>query len=654
MQIKILDSWLREHLDTKATAAQIGEFLTLKSVSVERIEKVGNDFLYDIEITTNRPDLMSVVGLAREAAVALSTEGIPARLKDQMKPHIKHSTAKFPMKIINEPSLVHRIMAVSMSVNLSKSPQLVKDRLEASDIRSLNNVVDVTNYIMREIGHPAHVFDLDRLTTKEMTIRSAKKGESVTTLDRKTHTLSGYEIVADDGSGNIIDLLGIMGTQNSVVTDHTTNILLFLDNNDHHRIRKTSMNLGIRSEAAVLNEKGIDPEIMEIALLRGIQLLQELAGGSITSEILDIYPEKRKIEPINVEKDKIKRLIGVSISEKQIQEILEGLGFTVKIGKDSITVIPPSARCEDITIQEDVIEEIARMYGYHKLPSVLPSSESVQPFSLLTNRFYWLSKIKETLCSWGYSEVYTQSLVSEDMLEIPVKNAVELSNPLTTDMVYLRTTLTPGLLDAARSNAHLLKNTSSIKLFELSNVYHKRTKDLPQELLMVSLVIKRENASFFEIKGIIEGLFHILGIKTYEFKKSKDGGVSAEIYVKSEKIGEIEAVDTSMVSCEINFESLLKHIVTKKTYIPINKFPPAVEDIRVEIQPSIEYKKIYDVIKTASKLVVDIQLIDTYEDKKTFRITYQSQEKSLTTADIVDTRDKIVTALKKELDAEIS
>lgn len=653
MQIKILDSWLREHLETAANAAKIGEILTLKSVSVERIEKVGNDYLYDIEITTNRPDLMSVMGLAREAAVALNTEGIPAKYIEKKSPVIKKSETAFPVKIINDPKLVKRVMAVAMSVTLDKSPQLIKDRLEASDIRSLNNIVDVTNYIMRETGHPAHMFDLDRLETKKMMIREAKLGEIITTLDKKDYTLSGYEIVADDGTGKIIDLLGIMGTQNSVVTDNTKNIILFLDNNDIHRIRKTSMNLGIRTEAAVINEKGVDPELMLTTLLRGIQLLSEIAEGTVTSEIIDIYPEVQKLQSITVPFSKINSVIGIAIPEKQIIEIITGLGFLVKHTKNSITVTPPSTRAADMEIPEDVIEEIARIYGYHKLPSVLPASTVIEPFNLLQSRFFWQTKIKEVLCNWGYSEVYTQSLVSEDMLEVPAIEAVTLSNPLTNDMVHLRTTLTPGLLEAARSNAHLLKNSPSIKLFELSNVYHKRKKDLPLELLKLSLVIKQEHASFYEVKGIVTGLFHILGIKTYEFKQAQNS-TGASVYINSEKVGDIEVVDMSLVTFEMDFDLLFKNIVTKKTFVPINKFPPAVEDIRIEIQPSIEYKKIYDVIKGTSKLVVDIQLIDTYEDKKTFRITYQSKERNLTTVDIVDSRDKIVTALKRELNAEIS
>lgn len=653
MQIKILDSWLREHLETAANAVKIGEILTLKSVSVERIEKVGSDYLYDIEITTNRPDLMSIKGLAREAAVALSTEGIPAKFIEKKPPTFTKSNTPFPVKIINDPKLVKRILAVTMSVKLDKSPQLIKDRLEATDIRSLNNVVDVTNYIMRELGHPAHVFDLDKLDSKKMIIREAKKGETLTTLDKKDYTLNGYEIVADDGTGKIIDLLGIMGTQNSVVTDNTKNIILFLDNNDLHKIRKTSMNLGIRTEAAIINEKGVDPELMEETLLRGVQLLSEIAEGVVTSEIIDIYPKAEKPESITVPFSKINSVIGIEIPEKQILEILTGLGFLVKHTKDSVTVTPPTVRALDMEIPEDVIEEIARMYGYHKLPSVLPTSTGIEPYNLLQNKFFWQTRIKEVLCSWGYSEVYTQSLVSEDMLEVPASDAVALSNPLANDMVYLRTTLTPGLLEAARQNTHLLKSVPSIKLFELSNVYQKRKKDLPLELLKLSLVIKQEDASFYELKGIVTSLFHVLGITSYEFKQAENT-TGAAIYINSEKIGDVEVIDKNVVSCELDFDLLFKNIITKKTFIPINKFPPAVEDLRIEIQPSIEYKKIYDVIKTASKLVVDIQLIDTYEDKKTFRITYQSKERNLTTADIVDSRDKIVTALKKELGAEMS
>lgn len=648
MNIKILDSWLREHVETKATPAKIGEVLSQSSVSVEKIEQIGRDHLYEIEVTTNRPDLMSIVGLARETAVALNADGVAAVFKERKLHAPKEPTEKLPVKVVNDPKLVQRIVAVALSVKLDKSPQLIRDRLEATDIRSLNNVIDTTNYVMRELGHPMHAFDLDRLTTKHMLIREAKKGEKIVTLDKKEHTLNGGEIVADNGEGEIIDLLGVMGTQNSSVTDNTKNVLLFIDNNNVHKIRKASMELGIRTDAAILNEKGVDVELARTALIRGIQLLEEIADAKLMSEITDIYPKPIAPASITVAFQKINEVVGVEISEKQVVDILEGLSFAVKKTKDGVTVTPPSFRSDDVTIPEDIIEEVARIYGYHKLPSVLPPLTNVIPLNQAKNKFYWEDEIRKAFKYWGFTEVFTLSLISEDMLEVDVKDAVVLQNPLTTDMVYLRTTLIPSLLQALRENSG-----ETIKIFELSNVYKKRKGDLPEEKLMLGAVIKTENTSFYDAKGILEGICKILGITKYEFKKL-ESGEGAEMYIGEELVGEVEVLDRNVIDFEIDFEILLKHASTKKTHVAQAKFPSAIEDLRIATGNEINYAAIVATIKKADKLVYSVELLDTYEDKKTFRITYQSKDRNLTNADIKELREKVISALKSDLKAEIA
>lgn len=274
MDIKILDSHLREYLDTKAKPADIARCLSLSSASIERVEELGKDYVYSVEITTNRPDMVSVYGLAREAAAVLPHFGFDAKLIPLKLPKVVCETKdKQTVKVVNDDTLVRRVMGVVMDVAKGESPDYIKERLEAAGIRSLNSLIDVTNYVMLEIGHPTHVFDYDRLTTKKLIIRPSKKGEKVVTLDKKEHILQGGDIVADNGEGEIVDLLGVMGTANSVVTDSTKRILFFLDNNDPWKIRKTSMGLAIRTEAAALNEKGIDPELAATALSRGVPAL---------------------------------------------------------------------------------------------------------------------------------------------------------------------------------------------------------------------------------------------------------------------------------------------------------------------------------------------------------------------------------------------
>lgn len=646
MQIQILDSWLREHLKTKASATKIAEILSLKSASVERVEKVGNDFLYDIEVTTNRVDMMSVIGLAREAAVALNSEGIEAEFIEKNIPTHTISSKNFPVGIKNDPKLCNRICAAILEVKIEKSPQIIRDRLEASDVRSLNNVIDVTNYVMKEIGHPMHAFDADKVSDT-FTIREGKQGEKITTLDKKEYVLTGGEIVAENKNGEIIDLLGIMGLSNSAITDSTSRVMLFIGNNNSKKIRDASMTLNIRTDAAVLNEKDVDPEFGLLALNRGIQLLQEIAQGKLVSHIFDEYPKKEKPKPVTIQLSKIQNVIGVDISKHESEQILKGLGFEVKTLKDEFTVTAPSYRAHEIEIPEDIIEEVARMYGYHKIPSILPIIQNTHYTSFSHNAFYLETRVKHALKYFGFTEVYTYSLVSEDMLEVAPQDAVELLNPLSSDMTHLRTTLIPSLLEALREN----KQLPELKIFELSNVYHKRAQDLPIETKMLAGIIKHKKADFYTAKGVLEALFKDLGITNVTYKK-RDDAEGAYISIGKKEIGEIEVLDSGVVDFELHYDELIKHVSLKKVYVPVPKFPEAVEDIRVIISPEIEYKMVADTIKSASTLVKNVELLDVYQDKKTFRITYQSREKSLTSGEITEIREKILEHLKKHLNAE--
>lgn len=643
MNIKILDSWLREYLKTKAPAKTIADFLSLTSVSVERLEKYAkSDFIYDIEVTTNRPDLMSIVGIAREAATVLpqfnnQAEFMPSQITKPQK-----AKDKLPINIKNNPKLVGRIMAVIMSVDLKQSPQYIKDRLEASGIRSINNLIDVTNYVMREVGHPTHVFDYDRLTTRTLEIRESRKGENLITLDGKKHILQGGDIVADDSTGKIIDLLSVMGTQNSVVTDRTKRILFFIDNCDQDRIRKTSMSLNIRSEAAVLNEKGVDPELAMNAMLRGIELFQKIANGKLLSDIIDIYPNKPLVKKIAVGEEKINSIIGIKIPLKTSENILKKLGFGVVLKKKELAITVPSWRNKDMEIPEDIVEEIARIYGYHKLPSILPPLISAENYNQASDIFYWEKRIKEAFKFWGFTEVYTYSMVSEDILEGPTEQAVSIKNPLTEDMVYLRKTLVPSLLQAIRENP----GKDEMKIFELANVYVPRPKDLPKETLMLAGAIKKQKVSFYEVKGIIEQLLNDIGIKNILFETEDKGGLEVNIRLDQEKLGSIEILDENIADFELNFETIAKHANLTKIYKEIPKYPPIIEDINLTVDPSMTYTEIVSLIKGQSSLIAEINLIDTYKNTKTFRIKYQDPQKTLTNEDVAKTREKILKNFK--------
>lgn len=649
MNIKILDSWLREYLKTKASASKIAEVLSLTSASVEKLEKIDKDYLYDIEVTTNRPDLMSVIGLAREAAAALpqfsiETKFIPAKLekpKDIPKENL-------PIEIQNDPELVNRICAVIMGIDLKQSSPDVKKRLEAAGIRSLNNVIDVTNYVMREIGHPTHVFDYDKLITKKIIIRKSKKGEKIKTLDGKGYILGGEDIVADNGKGEVLDLIGIMGLENSVITNQTKRILFFINNNKPNLIRKTSMSLGIRTEAAILNEKEIDPQLAMNALLRGIELYKKIADGEIASKIIDIYPNKPKTKQVIISQEKINSVIGVKIPLKTSLTILKRLGFEVDAKGNLITLTVPYWRNGDIKIEEDIIEEIARIYGYHKLPDIIPPSTGVEAYHQSEDPFYWEKRVKNALKYWGFTEAYTYSFVSEELYEGPVEEAVGIQNPLTEEFVYMRRTLVPSLLKVVSDN----KTHEEIKIFEISNIYRKKTGNLPDEILTLGGVIKKTGISFFEVKGLLEQLFSDLGIQNAKYKK-RNSGEGAEIYIEEEYAGDIEILESNLINFEINFEIIKKHGTLKKIYRSIPKYPPIIEDLAFVADLNISTEKIINEIEKQNAIIKKVFLYDRYKNLRTFRIIYQHPQRNLTNEEVTPIRNRIIKTLEEKFKAKL-
>ena len=646
MNIKILDSWLRNYLDTPAKAHEIAKEISLTSVSIEKVNKHKMDFIYDIEVTTNRPDLASVIGLAREAETVLSQNGISAKYKpliintDITKTNENNDLLTISIKT----NAVNRVCAVVMDVQKSKSPEYMSERLETSDIRSINNLVDITNYVMRVTGQPTHVFDYDRLGGKELIIREAKAGEQITTLDNKIFHLNGGEIVAENAKGEIVDLLAIMGLKNSVITDDTKRIVFFVNNIDPNRVRKASMTLGIRTEAAQLNEKHLDPSLCEVALRYGIELYQKLANGKVISTILDRYPHPSEEKQVEVSLQKINNVIGVDIPEEKSVDILTRLGFIVNKQANSLLITVPTIRSYDINLPEDIIEEIARVYGYHNLPAKLPLLNSQQTIQQDKDSFYWEQRIKDAFKYWGFTETYTYSMVSENFYEGSQADAVEIANPLSEEYVYMRRTLVPSLLRVVSEN----KSYEQIKIFEISNVYRKRDNQLPEEIRMIAGIVKQPQNSFFAIKGYIQQLFNDLKIKNYKFKPSDQGGDGAKIYVEDKHIGDIEILDENLYDFELNFEQLISYASLKDAYCPPSIYPPALEDISLVIPVDILTQEVIDVIKKQGDVIFSVELIDRYENSRTFHIIYQNYDKNLTQDEVKAIHTKIVEALQKK------
>ena len=640
MNIQITHSHLKEFIDTKATPKQLAKYLSLCGPSIESVKKVGDDYVYDIEVTTNRVDMMSVIGIARDASAILPQFGIKAKYIPPKLADLKKIDNPLEISIKDPNQTCHRILGIVLdNLNLGPSQEYIKARLKAANIRSLNNTIDITNYIMTEIGHPTHVFDYDRIKTKKLVLRKSKKGEKITSLEDKTYTLPGGDNVIDDSTGTIIDLPGIIGTSNSIVVNNTKRNLFFLETNAPVQIRKTSMTLGIRTVAATLNEKWVDPEIAMIALKRGVKLFQELTGASVASNIIDIYPNPVKPKSITTKHQLIKDRLGIDIKPSKVTDILNTLGFTNNYQQknDTYAISIPSYRQKDIDIPEDIVEEVARIYGYHKLPSIIMATPIPTNYPEDQN-FKLEHQIKTWLAGFGLNEIYTNSLISEKLAtlsEFPLNSHHKIKNALSKDWQYLRRSLTPSHQEA------LNQPQENLSFFEIANTYHPQTNKLPQEKL--ELIISTKN-SYSYLKGIVEALLKKLHFQV-KFKPQKD---SAEIYHQTKLLGTIKPQVVVL-----NLKPILKLSSDYPTYQPPSIHPPIIEDLTFTLSPKTYIEPVIETIKSTHKLISKVNLTKTYQQNYTFNITYQSQTKPLSDKIVTPIRKKVVTNLKTKYKAEL-
>jgi phenylalanyl-tRNA synthetase beta chain len=673
MNILILDSWLKEYLQTKATPKQIGEYLSLCSQSVEKITKIKDDWLYEIEITTNRPDCLSVYGIARELAVILPRFGIPTKLKSLgINQQVKDINKKgLPLEVkIKNPSLCPRFTAIIFDkVVIKPSPKIVQQRLEKSGIRAINNVVDISNYLMLELGQPMHTFDYDKIKKAKMILRESAGGEKITTLDDQIRPLSDGTIIIEDGEGRIIDLCGIMGGKNSEVDEKTKRVLLFIQTYDPVRIRQACQKLAFRTDAASRFEKGVDPEGVLIAMEKAMAMFGKNTEAKIASQLIDIYPNPPKEKGVKLDITLVNKIMGIEIKPKEIIDILESLGFVIKAeGASSITASVPHWRQGDIEIPEDLIEEIARIYGYHRLPVNLP------PLAIIpqdkTNPFKWETKSKTALKFWGFTETVNYSMLSESVLknvEIKPEDCLRIANPLSDEWVFLRPSLIPSLLQVAGLN-----KKEKIKIFELANVYLFQSENqLPEESLMLTGLITRE--SFAKVKGAIEALLEELGIKElevkpYQLQKTFYGKIlhpscRTEITFKNNTLGvfgQIKrnlalkfALEEKVFVFDLDFTQISKEANEIKKYKAIPKYPPIIEDLSFVIPEKTYVGEIMKAIKTTSQIIQSVELIDSFENSRTFRITYQNPKKTLTDKEVEKIRKKIIKNLRDKLKLQL-
>lgn len=656
MNILIPHKWLLEHLETQADPKTIQEKLSLCGPSVERIYDIEGDQVYDIEVTTNRVDSMSVRGIAREAAVILTNFGIKSQLKadneDKMNVSELSSRAEsrdLPLpKINNDPNLSKRVICVILKdVQRTPTPDWMATRLEQTEMNVHDSAIDITNYITHELGHPCHAFDYDKLmnTGGEINVVEAKPGETFATLDGEEFETVGGEVVFKNGQGQIIDLPSIKGTANTSIDNNTQNVLLLLESIRADKVRFASMTHAIRTTAAQLMEKDVDPHLAKDVLLRGIELYQDLCHASVASPIYDDFPGEKELPPVQLGFQLIDNYLGLTLDHQKIEQILVQLGCRVESDHQSLTVYPPSFR-PDINIPADVVEEIARIYGYHNLPSKVMDTQiplKDQPGV----DFALENKIKHFLSDIGWQEVYTYSMVSQELAEqsgYGLDEHLKLANPLTDDKVYLRRSLIPSLVEVIKQNP--LEEQMSV--FEIANSYLPVQDQAPEHLLHLTLVSSND---YRHIIGDLQALMAKLFI--YDFKIDQNQTDQAHITANKVEIGTIVVLKNKIFAIDIDFASLIKVAHKHPKYHPIAKSAPIFEDMTFTLDEDVRVGDLIEQIKTVDNLLKEIELTDIYKRNHTFRFTYQDQNTNLSVADIEPIRKKIVELLESNYSAKL-
>jgi len=614
MNIKITYNWLLDYLDTDATPDELQKYLSLCGPSIERVEKVGDDYVFNIEITSNRIDTASVIGIAQESQAILPMFGKKAKIKENPLENQQFSqitdrlTKEHELKIkIIDPSLCPRFSAIVLNnIKIGPSPDFIRERLIACGIKSINCVVDISNFLMLSLGQPVHVFDYDQIKNQTMIVRESNKGEKLTTLDEKEVVLAGGDIVIEDGSGRLIDLCGIMGGLNSAISQQTNKVVLFVQTYDKIRIRKTLMSVGIRTVAATFFEKGLDPERVEPTLVYGVELLEKYTQGKVGSKLYDIYPHPNKEKVIKIAYKFFNNLIGIKIDREIIDNILKDLGFVVKNDSETINITVPSWRTNDISIPEDIVEEVARVYGYHNIPSVLQPIVYVDQPKEMEEIFIFQNRIKTFLKHLGLNEVINYSMISKEMIKeagLEPKNHLRLSNTLSKDIEYLRTNLTVSLYKNTQDN---IGKKEILKLFEIGKIYQPQSGELPNEIYKIGIAT---NTDYFDLKGIIEAIYKELNI----------------IELALPEINEKNGVFLT----EIDFKKLVKSYQPIPKYKPTNPYAVIKLDKTFEIGPNKTYKLISESAEK-SKLLQKIEVVTLYQNKLTLRFYYSSTKKNIT------------------------
>jgi len=659
----------------------------------EKILKVLelSDSVIEFDLTPNRPDCLSIIGVAREIGGIQKTR---IQYPDTSISTSKDDIAGFTSVTIEDPDHCPRYAArLVTGITVGPSPSWLVDRLMSVGMKPINNIVDITNFVLMETGQPLHAFDYDRLAENRIVVRRANEGELFTTLDLKERQLTSDMLMICDGEKPIA-VGGVMGGLNSEIEESTKKVLIESAYFNPVSIRKTSKKLGLNTEASHRFERGVDPEGIIPALNRAARLIAELGGGKLVDGVIDEYPKKVPARTITLSTKDTNRLLGTGLNQDEIKDLLESIEVsTKKIDMDSLKVVPPSFRV-DIMRPEDLMEEVARLSGYNNIPTSFPviPAEARRPVKLIDTR----NRIMHLMTGFGFCETINYTFINRqscDRLKLPSddyrRNTVDLLNPLTEDQAVMRTSLIPGLLETVYRN--IAKQVKNLKLFEIGKIYiNKGEENLPVEIEMLtglwtgsrsdaSWYAKEIPCDFYDLKGEVEGLLKGLCIDHIRFARLPGDlciytrpGYTAQVFsgkILLGLVGELHpqslrnfGLKQDVYLFELSIDTLIKLLPETIQSKPIPKFPAIPRDITIIVDKDIESGAIPELIENmAEELVENIHLFDVFTQdpippgKKSIslRVTYRSDKKTLEDDEVSHLHKTITDRLIEAFDASL-
>lgn len=634
-----------------------------------------NETVVEFEITSNRPDCFSIIGLARETAATFDKKFTIPEVK--FTEDDENIADTISVDVLDKDKCQRYCARMVKNVKIGPSPSWMQERLRACGVRPINNIVDITNYVLLEYGQPMHAFDLRDLADNKIIVRRAENGEVIKTLDEQDRTLTNDDLVIADGK-RAVAIAGVMGGFNSEVKDDTTTVIFESATFEASSVRLTAQRVGLRTEASSRYEKGLDYNNTVPAVERACQLVEELGCGENTSGMIDVMGNVTDMKTLPFRPEKINAFLGTNISTEQMVKYFDAL--EIKTDLDKMTVTPPSFR-PDLEGEADIAEEVARFCGYDQIPVTLLSGEAT--CGKKTDRQAAQDDINKILTALGMYEIYTYTFTSPsvfDKLSVPadskLRNAVKISNPLGEDTSIMRTTTIASMLDILSRNYNY--RNAAARLFEIGKIFTPTEEGkLPDEPLKITIGIYGDKADFYDIKGICEEMFRSLNVQNVKYEAVTDNptfhpGRCAKISAGGKTlgiIGEIHpavgrkyGIETPVYIGELDFENVFLNIGTDVKFKELPKYPAVTRDIAMLVDKTVPVADIEEVVKKASgKLLESINLFDVYEGEQipegkksvAYSAVYRALDRSLTGDEVQKVFDKVLKNLENQLGAQL-